>query len=92
MTAYLASVQEKLKAADRDRAVAVARAAEERKQRRLQVGLAASVVALMALGGGGYIWNQGQKAGRIARTARAVEARPGRCVAAARRGTCHATG
>jgi serine/threonine-protein kinase len=73
VTAYLTSMQERLKVADRDRAVAEARSVEERKQRRLQVGLAASVIALMALGGGGFIWNQGQKAARIAKTARGVD-------------------
>jgi eukaryotic-like serine/threonine-protein kinase len=72
-TAYLAGVQERLQAAERERAVAVARAVEERKQRRLQVGLAASLIGLMVLGGGGYAWNQQQRAERVARTTRAVD-------------------
>ena len=73
ITAYLAGVQERVQAAERERAVAVARAVEERKQRRLQVGLAASLIGLMALGGGGYAWVQRQTTERVARTARAVD-------------------
>jgi tetratricopeptide (TPR) repeat protein len=49
-TAYLAGVQEKLRAAERDRAVAEAGAAAERRRRKLQAGLAVSVLALTILG------------------------------------------
>ncbi len=51
MTAYLAGVQERVQAAERERAVAVARAIEERRRRKLQLGLAAAVLAFTTLGG-----------------------------------------
>ncbi|QDV35412.1 protein kinase domain-containing protein [Tautonia plasticadhaerens] len=51
LTAHLAGVQRRLREAERDRAVAEARAGAERSRRRLQLGLAASILALMALGG-----------------------------------------
>jgi eukaryotic-like serine/threonine-protein kinase len=50
-TAYLAGVQERVQAAERERVVAVARAIEERRRRRLQLALAASVLAFTTLGG-----------------------------------------
>jgi serine/threonine-protein kinase len=49
--AYLAGVQERLRAAELDRARAEAKAVEERRRRRLEVGLAASLLALTVLGG-----------------------------------------
>ena len=45
--AHLIGVQERLRAAERERAVAEARAAEERERRKLQLGLAASILALV---------------------------------------------
>jgi tetratricopeptide (TPR) repeat protein len=45
----------------------------ERRARRLQLGLAASMIGLMALGVGGYAWIEQQRARRIVRTARTVE-------------------
>jgi eukaryotic-like serine/threonine-protein kinase len=51
ITAYLAGVQERVQAAERERAVAVARAIEERRRRKLQLGLAGAVLALTTLGG-----------------------------------------
>ena len=48
LTAYLAGVQERLRAAELARARAEARAAEERKRRLLVAGLAASLLALAA--------------------------------------------
>jgi tetratricopeptide (TPR) repeat protein len=51
MTAYLAGVQQRVQAAERERAVAVARAIEERRRRKVQLALAASVLALSTLGG-----------------------------------------
>ena len=50
-TAYLAGVQERVQAAERERAVAVAKAIEERRRRKVQLALAASVLALTTLGG-----------------------------------------
>jgi eukaryotic-like serine/threonine-protein kinase len=51
ITAYLAGVQERVHAAERERAVAVARAIEERRRRRVQLALAASLLAFISLGG-----------------------------------------
>jgi tetratricopeptide (TPR) repeat protein len=51
VTAYLAGVQERLHASERERAVAEARAVGERRKRRWQLGLAASVAASLLLGG-----------------------------------------
>ena len=44
LTAYLDGVQERLQAAERERAVAEAREVEERKRRRVQLALAAAVL------------------------------------------------
>ena len=51
ITAYLAGVQERVQAAERERAVAEARAIEERRRRKVQLALAASVLAFTTLGG-----------------------------------------
>ena len=50
-TAYEAGVQARVQAAERERAVALARAVEERRRRKLQLGLAAAVMAFTTLGG-----------------------------------------
>ena len=55
MTAYLNGAQERLQTAQRERAVAVAREAEQRKRRKVQLALAAVVMALL-LGGGAFAW------------------------------------
>jgi serine/threonine-protein kinase len=55
VAAYLASVQERLRQAERQRAVAEARAVEERKRRRLAVVLAGAVL-LLVVGAGGALW------------------------------------
>jgi serine/threonine-protein kinase len=62
MAAYLAGVQERLRSAERERAVAVARALEERRRRKLQLGLAASVLASATIVGlgGTYLLHQRQ--------------------------------
>jgi tetratricopeptide (TPR) repeat protein len=77
LTAYLNSVQERLQTAERERAVAVAREAEQWKRRKVQSALAAAVVALL-LGGGAFAWwrNAQAQAGRErdARNAEAVAA------------------
>ena len=52
LTAHLDGVQERLQTAERERAVASAREVEERKRRKVQLALAASV-ALLLFGGGG---------------------------------------
>ena len=65
-TAYLASVQEKLRRAELERV-------EERGRRRLTTVAAAAVLLLGFVVGGGYAWVQRQRAERVARTARAVD-------------------
>jgi eukaryotic-like serine/threonine-protein kinase len=57
LTAHLDGVQERLQTAERERAVAMVREAEERKRRKVQLALAASV-ALLLLGGGSFGWWQ----------------------------------
>jgi hypothetical protein len=49
VSAYRDGVQERLRAAELARAQAQARAVEERKRRRVQVGLAAALLGLAAL-------------------------------------------
>ena len=66
ITAYLAGVQARVQAAERERAVAVARAIEERRRRKLQLGLAAAVMALMTLGGLSTTYYLQQRAARAA--------------------------
>src|SRR5262249_43155031 len=56
MAAYLAGVQERLRAAERDRAAAQVKAIEERKRRRLAWALAAAVLAAALAGGVGWVW------------------------------------
>jgi len=66
LTAHLAKVQERLKAAELARVRADSRAAEERKRRLLVAGLAAALLALAALVGGGSLWLSQQRAAREA--------------------------
>ena len=86
LTAYLAGVQERLHAAELAHAAEAARAEEavrtaeaaearslaERRARRLTAALAAAVIGLIVLGGGGAAWLQRQHAARSAATARVV--------------------
>jgi tetratricopeptide (TPR) repeat protein len=65
ITSYLAGVQERVQAAERERAVAVARAIEERRRRKVQLALAASVLAFATLGG--YYLQQRAEQAAIAR-------------------------
>jgi serine/threonine-protein kinase len=65
--AYLAGVQQRLREAERQRAVAEARAIEERKRRRLAVALAAAVLLLMLVGGSAAWLFQQQQARALAR-------------------------
>ncbi len=77
ISTYMNGVQERLQAAERERAVAEAREIEERKRRRVQLALAAAVVALM-LGGGAFAWWRNEQVQvvrqRDARNAEAVAA------------------
>ncbi len=86
LRAYLASIQERMRQAELAQAAANARAEEakqtaaaaearagaERRARWLTASLAAAMLALAAVGGGGYFWMEQQRAGRLAATARAV--------------------
>ena len=81
LTAYLDGVQERLQAAERERAVALVRAEEEvktrqvaeekadeqRKRRRVQAQLAAAV-AVLVLGGVSVAWWQTEQAGTLRET------------------------
>jgi serine/threonine-protein kinase len=64
------SVEARLKAAELARAQAQARAEGERQRRRLTAGLAAAIIALGLLAGGGAWWLQRQHASRQAELAR----------------------
>ncbi len=75
ITAYLAGVQEKLRTAERERAVAEARAVEERRRRKLQVGLAAAVLALTTLGGLSTTYYLRQRQARATAVAQQRQAR-----------------
>lgn len=55
MAEYRAGVEERLRAAERERAAAAARAVEQRKRRRVQLALAAAV-ALLVAGGATAVW------------------------------------
>jgi tetratricopeptide (TPR) repeat protein len=89
LTGYLTGVQERLRRAElahaasaaraeeagRTAEAAVARARAEQRARRLTAGLAASVVALVGLGAGGYAWVAHQSSvRRAAETASVNEA------------------
>ncbi|HVS34793.1 MAG TPA: tetratricopeptide repeat protein [Gemmataceae bacterium] len=64
VTAYLAGVQERLRAAELERAAAQARADGERKRRRLWTALGAAVLLLIVLGAGGGLWFVQDRAAR----------------------------
>jgi serine/threonine protein kinase/Tfp pilus assembly protein PilF len=77
LSAYLNSVQERLQTAQRERAVALAREAEQAKRRKVQLALAATVVALLVGGGAFAGWRSEQ-----AQLVRQREARNAEAVAA----------
>ncbi|HEV3164911.1 MAG TPA: protein kinase, partial [Isosphaeraceae bacterium] len=56
ITAYQNSVVERLRRAEVERAAEQVRAVEERRRHRMSLALAASVLALVLLGGGGAFW------------------------------------
>ncbi len=72
ITSYQAGVQERVQAAERERAVAIATAIEERKRRRLQLGLAASVLAITTMGGLWLLYEQRQRSAQEATVAKVV--------------------
>jgi tetratricopeptide (TPR) repeat protein len=55
LTGYLESVEARMRQAELDRAGAELKATEERKRRKIQVGLVAAVMLLL-VGGGGAVW------------------------------------
>jgi eukaryotic-like serine/threonine-protein kinase len=65
LDAHRTGVQERLRNSELVRARAEAKAAEEFKRRRLTVALAASILALVTLGGGGAAWLAQQRQARI---------------------------
>jgi eukaryotic-like serine/threonine-protein kinase len=69
LTAHLAGVQERLRAAELARVEAQARAESERARRRLTVALAAALLGLVAVGGGSYVRVQQGHAALVAKTA-----------------------
>jgi serine/threonine-protein kinase len=69
LSAYLESVEVRLRRAQLERAAAEARAVEERKRRRVQIALAASVLLLVIGGGGGAWWAQQERQARVAEKA-----------------------
>lgn len=64
MTAYLASVQDRLHQTELARVTAETRALTERTRRRLALALTASIIGLVALGGGGWRYLERQRSAR----------------------------
>jgi serine/threonine-protein kinase len=64
LTAYLESVETRLRQAELQGAEARARAAEERKRRKLAVALVGAVLGLVVLGGGGWFYVAGEREAR----------------------------
>jgi serine/threonine-protein kinase len=63
LTAYLESVEARLRRAELERAQAEVKAAEARKRHRVQLALAGAMLSLVALGGGGaWLWQQQRQA------------------------------
>jgi serine/threonine-protein kinase len=63
VSGYIAATDERLRRAERERAVAEARAVEERKRRRVSMALAGSLVLLLGLGGiSAWWWSDRQAA------------------------------
>ncbi len=75
LTAYLNGVQERLQAAQRERAVAMAREAEQRKRRKVQLALATTLLVTVLGGtvGAGIYLMQAQQAAKDKAVAAATE-------------------
>jgi tetratricopeptide (TPR) repeat protein len=74
VTAYQNSVTERLRQAELERSAAQVKAREERKRRKLAVGLAAAVVGVVLVGGGSAFWLLRQAAERRIELRQGVEA------------------
>src|SRR5262249_49969448 len=74
LAAYLNGVQERLQTAERERAVVLAREAEQRKRRKVQLALAAAVLGLLLGGGAFAFWRNEQVHAGRERDARNAEA------------------
>jgi tetratricopeptide (TPR) repeat protein len=72
VTAYQRAVTERLRQAEMGRAQAQIKATEERKRRKLTVGLAAAVLALVVLAAGGGLFLQQKHAERVAEQKQSV--------------------
>jgi len=66
---YLASIEERARAAQIAAAEARVKMEDERKARWLTLGLASSVLLTLSIGGGGWLWQQRQGEKRRAQTA-----------------------
>jgi serine/threonine-protein kinase len=77
VTAYQAGVRERLRQAELERTAAQVKAVEERKRRRLAVGLAAAVLSLVVVGGGAGVWLQQQRAEQRQGVEMALDKLPG---------------
>src|SRR5262249_34094268 len=64
VTAYLESVEARVRRADLERAQSEVRAEGERRRRRLVVALAASVLLAAGAAAGGWVWVAQERAGR----------------------------
>jgi serine/threonine-protein kinase len=75
VAAYQAAVQERLRRAELERAQAEVKAREERKRRRVQLILAATVVALFLTGGAAWVWVERVRSAQKAEAAQAAQQR-----------------
>ena len=64
ISGYLESVETRLRETEVERAAEAARAVEERKRRKVTLALAASVLLMFSLAGGGWMWIQNQQTQR----------------------------
>jgi tetratricopeptide (TPR) repeat protein len=83
---YLTSVEERAQKAEVAAVEARIKAAEERRARRLTLALAGTIVAAVALGGGGFYMVQRDREHRAAQVRSAVEAAQGEAIEYGRAG------
>jgi len=83
---YLSSVEERAHKAELAATASRIKADEQRRRLRLTIGLAASVVASLLLGGGAFYWVQSERALRTEQVRNAVEAEFGTSLQSAQAG------